>query len=93
MRRVAVLVFLFSTAARPGSADTAEWSEQSEKTLSAQGVTTVRVENARGFIHVGPSTDGRIHLKVLKVMALESPLEELEGRESIPLPLPPGIVY
>src|SRR5207253_9633275 len=30
------------------------------------------------------------YLKVLKVMILETPLEEVEGRESVPLKLPGG---
>src|SRR5438477_4318700 len=71
-------MFLFSTAARPAAADTGQWSEQSERTLPADGIEMVRVENARGFIHVGPSADGRIHLNVLKVM--RSPGTEREHR-------------
>lgn len=45
-----------------------DWREQSEKVVDAQGLTGVVAENARGYVEVRPSKDGRVHLTALKLV-------------------------
>ena len=51
-----------SSAARPD-----KLVERSQQVVEARGLTGVRVENARGWVRVVPSADGRIRLTALKV--------------------------
>jgi len=46
--------------------------EQSRLDVEARGIGSLRVENPRGWIQVGPSRDGRIHLTALKLVRSRS---------------------
>jgi len=52
----------------PADAAARAWQEQSSKTISASGIRSLRVENARGVVAVRPSHDGRVHLQAIKVV-------------------------
>jgi hypothetical protein len=59
-------VLLVATLGLPSTSAAATIRQQSEETYDAAGVTALRVENSRGLIRVGTSSDGRIHLTAIK---------------------------
>jgi DUF4097 and DUF4098 domain-containing protein YvlB len=59
-------------AAAPLHADGPTWREQSELTRDADGIAMVAVDDARGQVRLQPSSDGRIHIRALKVVRSRS---------------------
>lgn len=66
-----LVVVLAVLAALPGSSAARgdKLVERSRQVVEARGLKSVRVENARGWVKVVPSADGRLHLTALKVTA------------------------
>ncbi len=52
--------------------------ERSERTEAAAGLRQLVVENARGWVHLRPSTDGQLHVSAVKVCRAESPARARE---------------
>src|SRR3954468_13817439 len=58
-------ILAIGLAAAPAAAETIR--EQSRFERDANGITSIRIENARGLVDVRPSSDGRVRIVALKV--------------------------
>jgi hypothetical protein len=67
MKARAILIVLALGAAPSLAAADQAWREQSRRVESAEGLTALVVDNARGRIDVRPSADGKLHITALKI--------------------------
>lgn len=65
-RGLAFGLLLAALAAAPGVAAAAVWREESDQTIPLEGLTALRVENARGEIDVRPGPAGSIRVSAVK---------------------------
>jgi hypothetical protein len=68
--KTGTLMLALLVAAAPVAASTdapADLAERSETVAEARGLTALTVDNSRGRVHVGPSDDGRIHVRATRI--------------------------
>ncbi len=67
VRHLVVALAVLAALPGPSAAREDKLVERSRQVVEPRGITSVRVENARGWVKVAPSPDGRLHVTALKV--------------------------
>jgi DUF4097 and DUF4098 domain-containing protein YvlB len=78
-------VVLAALAAAPAVAGAATWREESDQTIPLEGITSLRIENARGEVDVRPGPAGSIRVTALKTARArtEARAKDLAGRTTV----------